>query len=90
MGPPDQCQHAASIINDLLQSIRTREDGGQGVSESQQLNVISTILICWRNKFTFGSLPFFFYRDPQVEEEWHLEAEGGVEARATGALQEER
>ncbi|KAK7930212.1 hypothetical protein WMY93_006607 [Mugilogobius chulae] len=30
MGPPDQCQHAASIINDLLQSIRAREEGGQG------------------------------------------------------------
>ncbi|XP_077380976.1 far upstream element-binding protein 2 isoform X1 [Festucalex cinctus] len=29
-GPPDQCQHAASIITDLLQSIRTRDDGGQG------------------------------------------------------------
>ncbi|XP_061129365.1 far upstream element-binding protein 2-like isoform X1 [Syngnathus typhle] len=29
-GPPDQCQHAASIITDLIQSIRTREDGGQG------------------------------------------------------------
>ena len=31
MGPPDQCQHAASIITDLLQSIRAREEGGQGV-----------------------------------------------------------
>ncbi|XP_017272322.1 far upstream element-binding protein 2 isoform X2 [Kryptolebias marmoratus] len=30
MGPPDQCQHAASIITDLLQSIRAREEGGQG------------------------------------------------------------
>ncbi|KAM9792642.1 far upstream element-binding protein 2 [Neosynchiropus ocellatus] len=29
-GPPDQCQHAASIITDLLQSIRAREEGGQG------------------------------------------------------------
>ncbi|XP_049577642.1 far upstream element-binding protein 2 isoform X2 [Syngnathus scovelli] len=29
-GPPDQCQHAASIITDLIQSIRTRDDGGQG------------------------------------------------------------
>ncbi|XP_077427529.1 far upstream element-binding protein 2 isoform X2 [Vanacampus margaritifer] len=29
-GPPDQCQHAASIITDLLQSIRTRDDGGEG------------------------------------------------------------
>lgn len=34
MGPPDQCQHAASIITDLLQSIRAREEGGQGVSTS--------------------------------------------------------
>lgn len=32
MGPPDQCQHAASIITDLLQSIRAREEGGQGPS----------------------------------------------------------
>lgn len=31
MGPPDRCEHAASIINDLLQSIRAREEGG-GVS----------------------------------------------------------
>uniref|UniRef100_A0A665SUR0 Far upstream element-binding protein 2-like n=1 Tax=Echeneis naucrates TaxID=173247 RepID=A0A665SUR0_ECHNA len=30
MGPPDQCQHAASVITDLLQSIRAREEGGQG------------------------------------------------------------
>ncbi|XP_068177496.1 far upstream element-binding protein 2 [Antennarius striatus] len=30
MGPPDQCQHAASIITDLLQNIRVREEGGQG------------------------------------------------------------
>ncbi|XP_024115696.1 far upstream element-binding protein 2 [Oryzias melastigma] len=30
MGPPDQCQHAVSIINDLLQSIRARDEGGQG------------------------------------------------------------
>ncbi|KAJ0050511.1 hypothetical protein NL108_003741, partial [Boleophthalmus pectinirostris] len=30
MGPPDQCQHAASIITDLLQSVRAREEGGQG------------------------------------------------------------
>ncbi|KAK1886667.1 Far upstream element-binding protein 2 [Dissostichus eleginoides] len=30
MGPPDQCQHAASIITELLQSIRAREEGGQG------------------------------------------------------------
>ncbi|XP_062386359.1 far upstream element-binding protein 2-like isoform X2 [Sardina pilchardus] len=32
MGPPDRCEHAASIINDLLQSIRAREEGG-GVRE---------------------------------------------------------
>lgn len=31
MGPPDRCEHAASIITDLLQSIRAREEGGQGV-----------------------------------------------------------
>lgn len=30
-GPPDRCEHAAQIINDLLQSIRVREEG-QGVS----------------------------------------------------------
>lgn len=29
MGPPDRCQHAASIITDLLQSVRAREEGGQ-------------------------------------------------------------
>lgn len=40
MGPPDQCQHAASIITDLLQSIRAREEGGQGVSETQLLITI--------------------------------------------------
>lgn len=33
MGPPDRCEHAASIINDLLQSIRVREEGG-GVSDA--------------------------------------------------------
>uniref|UniRef100_A0A667ZMV7 KH-type splicing regulatory protein n=1 Tax=Myripristis murdjan TaxID=586833 RepID=A0A667ZMV7_9TELE len=27
MGPPDRCEHAVSIINDLLQSIRAREEG---------------------------------------------------------------
>ncbi|XP_036397390.1 far upstream element-binding protein 2 [Megalops cyprinoides] len=30
MGPPDRCEHAASIINDLLQSIRVREEGQGG------------------------------------------------------------
>ncbi|XP_011610756.1 far upstream element-binding protein 2 isoform X1 [Takifugu rubripes] len=30
MGPPDRCEHAASIITDLLQSVRAREEGGQG------------------------------------------------------------
>ncbi|XP_028828047.1 far upstream element-binding protein 2 [Denticeps clupeoides] len=30
MGPPDCCEHAASIISDLLQSIRAREEGGGG------------------------------------------------------------
>ncbi|KAJ8246228.1 hypothetical protein GJAV_G00265250 [Gymnothorax javanicus] len=30
MGPPDRCEHAASIINDLLQSIRAREEGQGG------------------------------------------------------------
>ncbi|XP_051559839.1 far upstream element-binding protein 2-like [Myxocyprinus asiaticus] len=30
MGPPDRCEHAASIINELLQSIRVREEGGGG------------------------------------------------------------
>lgn len=34
MGPPDRCEHAASIINELLQSIRVREEGG-GVSQRQ-------------------------------------------------------
>ncbi|XP_016402689.1 far upstream element-binding protein 2-like, partial [Sinocyclocheilus rhinocerous] len=28
VGPPDRCEHAASIINELLQSIRVREEGG--------------------------------------------------------------
>lgn len=26
-GPPDHCEHAAQIINDLLQSIRVRDEG---------------------------------------------------------------
>lgn len=30
MGPPDRCEHAASIINELLQSIRVRDEEGQG------------------------------------------------------------
>ncbi|KAJ7989767.1 hypothetical protein DPEC_G00307930 [Dallia pectoralis] len=30
MGPPDRCDHAAQIIQELLQSIRVREDGGRG------------------------------------------------------------
>ncbi|XP_048870723.1 LOW QUALITY PROTEIN: far upstream element-binding protein 2 [Brienomyrus brachyistius] len=30
MGPPDRCEHAASIINDLVQSIRVREEGQGG------------------------------------------------------------
>ncbi|KAK6312267.1 hypothetical protein J4Q44_G00179310 [Coregonus suidteri] len=30
MGPPDCCDHAAQIIQELLQSIRVREEGGQG------------------------------------------------------------
>ncbi|XP_026992318.2 far upstream element-binding protein 2 isoform X2 [Tachysurus fulvidraco] len=30
MGPPDRCEHAAGIINELLQSIRVREEGGGG------------------------------------------------------------
>lgn len=36
MGPPDRCEHAASIINDLLQSIRVREEGG-GVSDEGEM-----------------------------------------------------
>lgn len=32
-GPPERCEHAAQIINDLLQSIRVREEG-QGVGNS--------------------------------------------------------
>ena len=32
MGPPDRCEHAAAIINELLQSIRVRDEEGQGVS----------------------------------------------------------
>uniref|UniRef100_A0A8C7XAX0 KH-type splicing regulatory protein n=1 Tax=Oryzias sinensis TaxID=183150 RepID=A0A8C7XAX0_9TELE len=32
MGPPDQCQHAVSIINDLLQSIRADPPASQGMS----------------------------------------------------------
>ncbi|XP_041856402.1 far upstream element-binding protein 2-like isoform X3 [Melanotaenia boesemani] len=31
-GPPDRCEHAAQIINDLLQSIRVREEGQGGLS----------------------------------------------------------
>ncbi|XP_010872771.1 far upstream element-binding protein 2 isoform X1 [Esox lucius] len=30
MGPPDRCDHAAQIIQELLQSIRVREEGGRG------------------------------------------------------------
>ncbi|XP_072225297.1 far upstream element-binding protein 2-like isoform X2 [Leuresthes tenuis] len=30
-GPPDCCEHAAQIINDLLQSIRVREEGQGGL-----------------------------------------------------------
>ncbi|KAL0993084.1 hypothetical protein UPYG_G00103020 [Umbra pygmaea] len=30
MGPPDCCDHAAQIIQELLQSIRVREEGGRG------------------------------------------------------------
>uniref|UniRef100_A0A8C6LF38 KH-type splicing regulatory protein n=1 Tax=Nothobranchius furzeri TaxID=105023 RepID=A0A8C6LF38_NOTFU len=30
MGPPDQCQHAASIITELLQNVRAREEGEHG------------------------------------------------------------
>lgn len=34
MGPPDCCDNAAQIIQELLQSIRVREEGGQGVHTS--------------------------------------------------------
>ncbi|KPP67852.1 hypothetical protein Z043_113512, partial [Scleropages formosus] len=30
MGPPDRCEHAASIIQDLVQSIRVRDEGQGG------------------------------------------------------------
>lgn len=36
-GPPDHCEHAAQIINDLLQSIRVREEG-QGVRHMHELS----------------------------------------------------
>ena len=36
MGPPDRCEHAASIINELLQSIRVRDEEGQGVSVGER------------------------------------------------------
>lgn len=36
MGPPDRCEHAASIINELLQSIRVRDEEGQGCMSPSQ------------------------------------------------------
>lgn len=43
MGPPDRCEHAASIITDLLQSVRAREEGGQvSTSWSSVLKLRST------------------------------------------------
>lgn len=36
-GPPDHCEHAAQIINDLLLSIRVREEG-QGVRHMHKLS----------------------------------------------------
>lgn len=86
MGPPDQCQHAASIITDLLQSIRAREEGGQGVSRRRS---VSASKRDGANFVMLTGMWLFFYRALQALV-CHLEAEVAVEARATGVLQEER
>lgn len=52
MGPPDRCEHAASIINELLQSIRVREEGG-GVSDAQIHLHISEYAWSQRSKQVF-------------------------------------
>lgn len=96
MGPPDQCQHAASIITDLLQSIRAREEGGeQGVGTGcrgrRVLIFISVLMMKRRNSALLLNSGACLHRVPQVlVQGCHLVGEDGVEARETGVLQEEK
>lgn len=93
MGPPDRCEHAASIINELLQSIRVRDEEGQGVSVMQRIGggaveVGKRESIGGISNMTLMCVVSF----PRVHQglACHLVgvAEGG--ARGTGALREER
>lgn len=95
MGPPDQCQHAASIITDLLQSIRAREEGEQGVGTGcrgrRVLFFISVLMMNRRNSALLLNSGACLHRVPQVPVQGcHLVGEDGVEARETGVLQEEK
>lgn len=89
MGPPDQCQHAASIITDLLQSIRAREEGGQGVSRVRQADDFDVDE--GDDVKTPGMCCVFIYRALQVQVQvCRPVVEGEVEVRGTGVLLEER
>lgn len=47
-GPPDCCDHASQIINDLLQSIRVRDEG-QGVNVIKYIpNQLCIIVNVWQ------------------------------------------
>lgn len=55
VGPPDRCEHAASIINELLQSIRVREEGGVSDARAhlEMPNILCEISISFLNSVSF-------------------------------------
>lgn len=87
MGPPDQCQHAASIITDLLQSIRAREEGGQGVGAACS----STAQAENRGEVLLLNNTVCFLRVPQALAQGCPLVDGAeAEAREAGGLRVER
>lgn len=85
MGPTDRCQHAASIITDLLQSVRAREEGGQvSMSLPSVFMLRETSKVRHRNLIDNIHVKCL-HRGPQVVVlECHLAVRGMVGARAAG------
>lgn len=93
MGPPDQCQHAASIITDLLQSIRAREEGEQVGTACRGSCVLlfTSVMVKCRNLALLLNCGMGLPRVPPVlVQGCHLVGEDGVEAREAGVHLEER
>lgn len=91
MGPPDQCQHAASIITDLLQSIRAREEGEQvgTVCRGCCMLLFTSVTMKRRNLALLLNCGMRLPRVLRVQG-CHLVGEDGVEAKEAGVHLEEK